>query len=210
MNTLQLRALQDASRGVSGLGAASFDYCEFLGTYRYSEAAKAVQEVLISRGATKLKADGLWGPCSNKAFENVFGEPLTQESIRRLLGVTCTKFKADPNNNCTNGTDVIAPMGTPVVTIPPEMNIPIPTGQPATRIDTSILRLIAPLSTKQATLDKSKLAQMTIAKPAATPGGGGAGTGIQQSSMVSGVPDWLLGVGIVAAVAGAAYLYSKR
>jgi hypothetical protein len=201
-----LRALRDIG-GISGLGAASFDYCEFLGSYRYSEAAKAVQEVLIAKGASGLKADGLWGPCSGQAFVNVFGEPLTKESLERHLGIKCKEAKISPLGPCSDGSDKLTPGVTPSVTIPPEMNIPIPTAQPAPRLDTSILRLISPLSVRT-TVDRSKLAQLRIAKPTETPGNGGAG--IQQSSMVSGVPDWLLGVGIVAAVAGAAYFYTRR
>ena len=118
--------------GLSSLGSpvglsGSTQACTFA-TGVYSAGAKALQQLLISMGATKLKADGLWGPCSESAYEQVTGEPLTQASVMAHYGINCSPYtKAVVGKACSNGSDAVTPM----VTVDPNQPVTPDPGTPA-------------------------------------------------------------------------------
>jgi hypothetical protein len=178
--------------GCAGLGAVSYPYCEFIGTWRASEAARQIQELLRAKGATSLKADGLWGPCTDSAFKNVFGEPLTKDSLQRLLGVTCEKFSKEVTGSCTNGSDKIFPV-TVAVPIPGTASVVVaPAPAPAPAPDRSPAELLR--------------ATTHIAAPSQTPAPVPAvpTKTTSASSGGSGFPTWAAVAGI-AVVAAAIY-----
>jgi len=106
-----------------GLGDAA-QACTFA-TGVYSAGAKALQQLLISMGATKLKADGLWGPCSESAYEQITGEPLTQASVMAHYGINCSPYvKNVVGKSCSNGSDAVTPM----VTVDPNQPVQTPPG----------------------------------------------------------------------------------
>lgn len=111
--------------GISGfaLGDASVARSCVFATGVYSAGAKALQQELVNKGATKLHVDGLWGPCSESAFEKVTGVSLTKSSLESLFPISCSVWsKAIIGKACSNGTDEITtpqapppgPGGTPV------------------------------------------------------------------------------------------------
>lgn len=74
-------------------------------------SAGAIQQIMQQRGATRVKTDGLWGPCSESAFRKLVGEPTSAEALAKL-GVSCGSFKKNsPSANCQDGTDEIVSSG---------------------------------------------------------------------------------------------------
>lgn len=120
--------LGSAPRGIfrnaapMGLGSVNVGQCVFA-TWTKSAGAQAIQEELIRRGATKLKADGLWGPCSESAWQKVTGVPLTRASLESQFGIVCSSWnKAGifDVKKCTDGTDAVTVKPSPeVVSVPP-------------------------------------------------------------------------------------------
>lgn len=207
-----LKALREAGArrsvaGCVGLSGPEYDYCEFIGTWRPSEAARQIQELLRSKGATSLKADGLWGGCTESAFQKIFGEPLTQDSLQRLLGVTCKAFKKGQFGACTNGSDVITEVIQPEVVVGPT-----PTAYPDQPV--SFFKLKAPLTVQTSQqrlvqgITQEGIQRVQAAEAARVAAETAAAVAAQQT--VPGVPNWALAAGLFVAVVGGAYYMKKR
>jgi hypothetical protein len=91
----------------------------------YSPETAKVQQQMVNRGATQLKVDGKWGSCTEQAYQTIYGEPLSQQSLLRQ-GIECSSFQqADksgwgnkPNPaECSNPL-VITPKAPPQVDVP--------------------------------------------------------------------------------------------
>jgi hypothetical protein len=131
-------ALGTVDRGIFrnpvGLGAVD-QKCSFRRWWPLTgnEAARAIQTEMVRRGAKGLKVDGLWGNCSESAYQKLFKEPLTKESVLKNFNVNCTSFTKDGGfapSKCTNGTDAVTKP--PAETGPPAPSPPAPgPGQPA-------------------------------------------------------------------------------
>lgn len=59
----------------------------------YSPTTVKIQKQMIARGATALKADGKWGPCTEQAYQTLYGEPVSAESLARHQNINCTSFQ---------------------------------------------------------------------------------------------------------------------
>ena len=116
-----------SSRGSPmGLGTTGTTKPCTFATGLYSEGAKAIQNELIKRGALQLKADGLWGPCSESAYEKVTGEPLSAASILANYGINCSPYiKKVIGTACKSGTDVITQVDPPPAIDPTQPAPPV-------------------------------------------------------------------------------------
>jgi hypothetical protein len=112
-----------------------------------------------------------------------------------LLGVTCKQFNKIVTGKCTNGTDAV--IGPPMPTIPPAV-------EPSPLL--SLFQMKQPLTAKRTLVSGASNLRVVAPADNGLPGQ----TASAAPTMVAGIPDWALGVGLVAVVAGAAYLYKKR
>ncbi|MFA4971442.1 MAG: hypothetical protein WC683_02430 [bacterium] len=172
--------------------------CTFA-TGLYSEGAKAIQQVLISRGATKLKADGLWGPCSESAFEKVTGGKLTQASILAQFNISCSPYiKNVIGTSCSNGTDAYTP---PAVS-PDDISPNIPPTEKAPPVGT----VVCPPGTDPIMQGTQVMCQAPVVAnqpppPVVAP---------VRANLIPGVPNMYLGIGVgVLVLGGLAYFMLK-
>jgi len=171
---------------LSGFGALDVPKCDF-SRYSATEMAKTLQQALQNMGATSLKVDGVWGSCSESAYQKIMGTALTRESLEKMLGVTCGSFSktGSPSpSGCTNGTDAIK--------APPQQNPPWDT---------------------PAILDNPPDVQVPptpIAPPASTPPT--VFVAPASKEWIPGVPNWatVAGTVLVLSVAGAAIYKSRK
>jgi hypothetical protein len=168
--------------------SVEYSTCTFTGT---SEATKYIQGLLVARGATNLKVDGKWGPCTESAYFKIFGEPLGPESLQKNLDIICKKVtKVTPTTTCGDGSDGVSF---------------------SSQINQNLLRIMSPIAPKKEAITASRSISFKNIFATQPSGGGGGGTStLAKSTMVAGVPDWALGVGLVAAVAGIAYLIKRK
>ena len=84
--------------------------CNFA-SHTKSYEAEEVQKTLRMMGATGIKADGLWGACSESAYAKVFGEPLTKESLLKIFEINCAKLNKvfAGSKTCSDGSDAVDP-----------------------------------------------------------------------------------------------------
>jgi len=188
--------------GMAGLGLVQQANCEFMGTWKASDAAKAVQQLLKAKGATNLVTDGIWGRCSEDAFKNMFGEPLSKESLERLLSVKCGKFTKSIYNSmkpCAKPEQ--AKIATVAATTTQQQSQPASQQQsqqaaPSPDVTTT---LTAESASKQQSQQQSQQQGQQKSQQKSQPA----------STIVAGVPNWALGAGAAALVAGAVWFYTS-
>jgi hypothetical protein len=188
-----------ATFSVQSLGAVDVGKCTFA-TWTSSEGARAVQQELVKRGATNLKVDGLWGPCSESAWRKITGVPLTQDALQSQFNINCSSFyKAgtfDPAK-CTNGTDAVVAVSTPpevpTATHPPVVCNPPYVADPTTGGCKLAPKPAVPDVPKPDAVTKVTAPPMDkLAVPPPAP--------IAKTQLIDGVPNtYLLAGGVVAA-----------
>ena len=70
----------------------------------------SLQKALISKGAEGLKADGVWGPCTQGAFETVTKQKFSKASVESFWGgaITCSSVSyAASSGICKDGSDAV-------------------------------------------------------------------------------------------------------
>jgi len=192
--------------GMAGLGLVQQANCEFMGTWKASDAAKAVQQLLKAKGATNLVTDGIWGRCSEDAFKNMFGEPLSKESLERLLGVKCGEFTKSIYNSmkpCAKPEQ--AKIATVAATTTQQQSQPASQQQsqqaaPSPDVTTT---LTAESASKQQSQQQSQQQGQQQGQQKSQQKSQPA------STIVAGVPNWALGAGAAALVAGAVWFYTS-
>ena len=110
MKTTTYYAASAGCGAMRGLGETAATPCMFSQWMVYP-AAKRIQETLVALGAKQIKVDGIWGPCTESAYQNVFGEPLSKDSLQSKLGIVCSSFSKTVSGTCKDGSDTITPIG---------------------------------------------------------------------------------------------------
>lgn len=193
-----------------GLGDAEYPQCLFASHTPYQKdriPAKALQQELINRGATRLVADGLWGSCSESAYQRIFGEPLSKQSLQKNLGISCTHFIKKGTFSpslCKNGTDaVLTPTQTSTQQIPghpPVEYVNVPGSEQPTASKPGDATTVTAASTATPASKPKASARTPTSKPA-------------EDEWIDGVPNYAViagGAVAVAAIAGLLLLGGKK
>lgn len=92
----------------TSLGGLELDKCQ-LTQWMKTQSAAEVQKAIKELGARSLVIDGLWGPCSESAFQKIVGAPTSKESLSKI-GISCNSFEktlTTPVSACQNGQDAV-------------------------------------------------------------------------------------------------------
>jgi hypothetical protein len=92
----------------TSLGGLELDKCQLF-QWMKTQSAAEVQKAIKNLGASSLTIDGLWGPCSESAFQKITGAPTSKASLEKI-GITCSSFEkklVSPVSDCKSGADAI-------------------------------------------------------------------------------------------------------
>ncbi len=164
-----------AGCGLSGEAGVT---CKFSRHNPPNEATKRMQAMLVAAGASQVKIDGYWGPCTESAYQKIFGEPLSKESLAKL-GITCSSFVKEADGTCTDGSDTVTPIGGG--------------GQPAT--PTSMQSLLHLSPSKAAAPTFSKVSPTLVSSVYRKPITVASATSSSEQTIIPGVPNLYVTLG---------------
>lgn len=191
MKTTTYYAASAGCGAMRGLGDTAATPCMFSQWMVYP-AAKRIQETLVALGAKQIKVDGIWGPCTESAYQNVFGEPLSKESLQSKLGIVCSSFSKTVSGTCKDGSDTVTPIGG---------SGGQPTTPPIYQTPTAMQSLLAKLSpSKAAPSTVSKVSPTLVSSVYRKPITVASATSSSEQTLIPGVPNLYVTIGGLALI----------